>query len=219
MQPANLEQRSNTCCNSQRKTLFPQILQIMFVCQISRQTGCTLSSFPDSRKQPISYRKHLSGKKPDSQDRRSPPPAPKTSGIYDKIADISKMRKKRTADWPDYHSEHLTEENSGNRLLSLLRREVIPLCHRNNDNKKEECISYIPLFRPELFRKKSPVTVKNTCRASPLHSTSAPGNRTDDAESSPATTPRHVPFQLQYSAEFPPPEYPSPRKHKHLHFP
>lgn len=64
------------------------------------------------------------------------------------------MRKKGVTDWPDYHSEHLTEENSGNRLLSLLRKEVIPLCHRNNDNKKEECISYIPLFRPELFRKK-----------------------------------------------------------------
>lgn len=53
------------------------------------------------------------------------------------------------------NSEHHTKEDSGNRLLSLLRREVIPLCHRNNDNKKEECISYIPLFRPELFRKKS----------------------------------------------------------------
>ena len=104
---------------------------------------------------PISYRKHLSGKNLDCRGRRSPPPAPKTSGIYDKITDISKMRKKRTADWPDYHSEHLTKEKSGNRLLSLLRREVIPLCHRNNDNKKEECISYIPLFRPELFRKKS----------------------------------------------------------------
>ena len=149
MQPANLEQRSNTCCNSQRKTLFPQILQIMFVCQISRQTGCTLSSFPDSRKQPISYRKHLSGKKPDSRDRRSPPPAPKTSGIYDKIADISKMRKRGRQIRPDYQlrAPHKRGFRKANLLPPL--REIMTLCHSNNDNK-EGCSLYIPLFvRPE----------------------------------------------------------------------
>lgn len=148
---ADLKQRPNTCCHSAISTN-----PTNYVCRpyfpLDRQR---ISSPPGSRKQPISYRKHLSGKNLDCRGRRSPPPAPKTSGIYDKITDISKMRKKRTADWPDYHSEHLTKEKSGNRLLSLLRREVIPLCHRNNDNKKEECISYIPLFRPELFRKKS----------------------------------------------------------------
>lgn len=78
-----------------------------------------------------------------------------TLRFFEEVVSFKIRRTFGFADYTDYHSEHLTKEKSGNRLLSLLRREVIPLCHRNNDNKKEECISYIPLFRPELFRKKS----------------------------------------------------------------
>ena len=167
------------------KRHFHKPLQIMFVCQISRQTDCRLSSLPDSSKTadflpqtPI--RKETRLPRPSFSS-----PAPKTSGIYDKITDISKMRKRerrigRTTT-PSTSQKRIQETGS----YPPLEEKSCPYAIAITTIKRG-MYKLHPSFSAGTYSGKNlPVTVKNTCRASPPHSTSAPGNRTDDAESSP----------------------------------